>query len=328
MAPSRYPGNSRLARLAIGLLFLTLVSCSNELRFESTEPTSVVASQSSTLVWETKSDFTTTTDAQLDIVWVIDDSGSMADDIDRVKSNFGLFISAMELLSDFKMALITQKQASKNNPNFLDLASLYTSPNVMQVDATVDSYNSLAVTAAALCLDQTGPCGQSKILANSSVLGHLGGFLRPSSKKIFVFATDDNANISADQFIAAFKKTYPDQVPTTFAFVGLGAAASPCQARTGSNYQDLASKTGGFSFNICNTNWTPTFAALTNSVMQLAQNSIHLPTEVVSGKISRIELNGIVIDPSKYTLSGDGIVFDPSILARGILSTVSVYYNP
>jgi hypothetical protein len=318
---------TRIGKLTIGALFLALTSCSNDAKFSGGSTTVAGSSSVGLQLYQTKSDFVTTSSASLDLVWVIDDSGSMQDDIARVRSNFGYFITGMQLVSNFKMALITQKTATSSNPNSLVLADFSTAPNLMQIDTTIDSHNALAVTAAALCLDQQGACGISKITAASSVMGHLGGFLRQNSKKVFIFATDDNASITSSQFISAFQRSYPGQIPTTFAFVGVGGSASPCQAATGTNYQQLAKDTAGAYFNICNTDWTSTFTQLANNVMQLAQNTVQLPAGVTKANVVKVEINGVLIDPSHYSVNGDGVLFDGAILNRGVLATVSVYYS-
>lgn len=80
---------------------------------------------------------------KVDLVWIIDGSSSMADEVARVKENLRSFVDSAKLRSDLKVAMIT------NVPSFANIALEL--PDVELVSSAVGSTNALAVAASASC---------------------------------------------------------------------------------------------------------------------------------------------------------------------------------
>lgn len=255
----------------------------------------------------------------LDLVWVIDNSGSMADEIAHVRTNLDRFTETVGNKANLKMSLI-----SKSGAGSLSLDLNITDPNrFMQIDQSVSSTNALLLAGAGFCTNTSGACSSYRV---SSVQGQLSSFFRPNSKKVFVIVSDDESEMSPQSFTSAFKQTYPGQNFSLFGFVGLGSSQSPCQAQTGSQYVELAQQNQGQTFNICDMDWTSTFSTLADSVLSLVAPILTLPHAMNEIDILGIELNGKKLKSTDYQISSSGIVFDLSLLQTNQGNSVKVRY--
>ncbi|NJL24734.1 MAG: hypothetical protein HC902_05905 [Calothrix sp. SM1_5_4] len=69
--------------------------------------------------------------------------------------------------------------------------------------------------------------------------------MRPNSQKVFVIVSDDESDVPYTQFKNLYDTLYNPQSLTVYGWIGLGPDLSPCQARTGVQYQSLATAAGG-----------------------------------------------------------------------------------
>ena len=143
----------------------------------------------------------------IDLVWVFDNSGSMDDEYEIVRSNFAAFFDNVAEDSNLNMAVL-----SGESFDGVDLASR----NVKHVEAKVGSFSALKVLVLALCeegLSEKGGglfsddtiCGE-KVDSSSLEIGDLDdakgklhGFFRPGAKHIVVAVTDDDAKGVTDR---------------------------------------------------------------------------------------------------------------------------------
>lgn len=270
-------------------------------------------------------DFSTTvqvgqkTHSDLDLVWVIDNSGSMTQEIAHVRANLDRFTNSISSQANLKMSLIS---AAGNDGLRLTLRT--DDPNrFFQINQVVSSTNALRMTAAAFCKDASGVCS----IFSSSLNGKLTSFLRENSKKVFVVVSDDESDIENEQFTAAFRQTFPSQEMTLFGFIGLGASQSPCQARTGERYKRLASETGGETFNICDPDWTPTFSRLAANVLSLVAPVVPLAHPTNQIEITQVILDGQPLSSSQYQVSASGILINVELLQPNRVYQVKVHYR-
>lgn len=270
-------------------------------------------------------DFSTTvqvgqkTHSDLDLVWVIDNSGSMTQEIAHVRSNLDRFTNSISTQSNLKMALISAPSGS------LGLALRTDDPNrFFQINQSVSSTNALRLTASAFCENANGACS---MFSSSGLNGKLTSFLRPNSKKVFVVVTDDESEIDPELFSAAFRQTFPSQEMALFGFIGLGASESPCQARTGARYKKLALDTKGETFNICDQDWTPTFSRLAANVLSLVAPVVPLKHPANQVEIIHVILDGQPLDQSQYQVSSSGILINVDLLQPNRVYQVQVRYR-
>jgi hypothetical protein len=194
--------------------------------------------------------------APLDIVWVIDDSGSMDQEATLVQDGMNMFGGAIDAsgITDYHVIVITQMGWVTVPP------PLGTDPtHFLFVDQDVQSHDAFQRAL------ERFPDYQS--------------FLRPTATMHFVFVTDDESDTSASSFLANMQGMLGKEftahvivsppgsmhreviinVPGCDGPYGQGAA-------NGQQYWDLAAATGGLQLNICSADWDSVFGALTTAV--------------------------------------------------------------
>lgn len=260
----------------------------------------------------------------LDIVWVIDNSASMDAEAAHVRNNFNRFISSVGSAADIRVALISKAGTSGTSVSLPVTGSAY-----KQINQMVASTNSLSLTAAALCPATGGgaACNDSRLSKSAPIRGGLRDFLRTNSHKVFVFVTDDNSAYPRADFMKVFNEVFPSDVAVIYGFVGASKAASPCIAKPGTAYVELAQQTAGAVYNICDTDWTSTFNTLATSVINLASSTTLLPASVLSAVAMTVYVDGVVVPPGSYVIDGSGIQFSSAVIAgRASYNLRIVYY--
>lgn len=195
--------------------------------------------------------------APVDIVWVVDSSGSMDNEAKRVQDNLNAFSADIAKVGiDYHVVMITSSSFVKVPP------PLGTSPKYKFIDRMVNSNEPLQVL-----LDE---------------FPNYSSFLRPLAVTHVVGVTDDESDLAAEDFykqmVAAGKLghgftfhaiasekvaptfTNPEGACQTSGFPPEGAAAPGIQ------YYKLADATKGLKFSICTSDWTSLFKTLTAAV--------------------------------------------------------------
>jgi hypothetical protein len=223
------------------------------------------------------------TTSKVDIVWVIDASGSMLDEYIKVGQNLTKFAEDIAAASvDLRIVMLTQSPSIPvicpvTPPDPLSGTPLAMDARYRFIQTPVDSNNLLESAISRFPMYQD--------------------FLRPDAALNFVFLTDDesryNALPSAAERAAAFEKDMralankgftahtisspgpspcrsdacmPDPNTGICVFVMLGCGASA----VGETYYALADSTGGLKSSICESDWSSIFEPLTAAVVQSA----------------------------------------------------------
>lgn len=218
-----------------------------------------------------------TAKAKVDIIFVIDSSGSMNAEMNQIKTNVNTFASKiLNVGLDLHVIFIVDKATSPNQsgnvicvpeplagPNCADKA-----PTFRHVDSSVDSTDSFEVILA------TYDSANAAIAWNNE--------LRLDSTKIFVEVTDDESDISFTDFDAQLlakqpagmfgtaqarkyifhsiiSKPFADPVPSTNVCAG---AAGPSV-----DYQELSKLTGGLIDEVCKTDYSGVLDNIAKSVV-------------------------------------------------------------
>jgi hypothetical protein len=260
--------------------------------------------------------------APVDLVWVIDNSGSMNEEAAHVRSNFQAFISYIASRAALRLALIS-------NPGTTGTAvSLpIMSASMMQINQSVNSRDGTALLASALCDTVNPPAACQSVKGGASIRGKLVNFLRPDSKKVFVFVTDDESDLSSTQFMDIVKATLPNQSVTISGFVALSREESPCLANPGQVYKDLAQATAGNIYNICSPDWAPAFGKLAEEVIRSVTKAISVPANVSSAVILAVYLDKVELTSSQYKFTSEGLVLDPSLTAGKKAAVLKIVYQ-
>lgn len=216
--------------------------------------------------------------AKVDIIWVIDASGSMWDETQRVAENINAFSEDIAAAAiDFRVVMITTLDpvpAGTPLPN---------SDNYLFVSGSVDSNNSLDILR--------------------DIYGQYRSFLRPDAVAHFIVLTDDESGYNQlstpDDRSAAFQSDMQGLLGKSFylhtissedtgggvpcmgdaascpfglAIPGVCGAAAP-----GNTYYKLAAATGGLSVSICTADWSQVFEPLKAAVI----DSVPLPCNYI-----------------------------------------------
>jgi len=193
--------------------------------------------------------------APVDIVWVVDSSGSMSGEAARVQDNLNDFSAAMGKIGiDYHVVMITSSGFVKVPP------PLGTSPNYMMIDRGVSSNEPLQVLLDEFPKYKT--------------------FLRTTAITHFVEVTDDESKLAATEFLSKMKVLLghdftshaiaSEEVPISISNP-TGACVTTlipfdAAAAAGKQYYKLADLTLGKKFSICTKDWTALFATLTSAI--------------------------------------------------------------
>jgi hypothetical protein len=199
-----------------------------------------------------------------DIIWVLDNSGSMATEAAAVQSNMNIF--AQQIIAsgiDVRVVVLSAEQliifgipvgigiciAPPLGSGQCPADSL--PPKYLHVPAAVGSHDALN-----LLIDR---------------YRDYASMLRPNASKTFVVVTDDEATQPPNNSAAAFTAAVKALDPVMFAKWKLSGVycSTPCLncAGTGLVYEQLRQQTGGVSGDMCTTDFAPVFKALAESVI-------------------------------------------------------------
>ncbi len=305
----------------------------------------------------------------IDVVWVIDNSGSMSEEAAQVRKNFEQFVDTVQSQSDMKIALLSKKLESELadgglgngagsglNSTGVTMPAAALSGGGRQVDSWVGSNDPLSLLAISICAADASklPGGLGGPLVDNSILdslstdtkacgkqihldtfelglapeapGKLHDFFRPQAKKVFVIVSDDNAeDVNAANFLDLVKPDLGGQDPVIFGFVGLDETRSGCKiAKVGSAYEELAFKTGGAVFDICDADWSANFGKLSANVAAIAQSQFTVKAPKIAA-VTSATIDGKPVPASAIRVSGAVVTIDPAAIPAGAKSMTILY---
>jgi hypothetical protein len=222
-----------------------------------------------------------------DIIWVVDQSGSMDQETSYVQQKLNDFVSIIGTSGvDYRVVMIADPNAENAIcvPPPLAGPSCGDNTRFRLVPTEVDSNDGPELAV------QEYP--------------KYDDFLRPDSLKHIVFVTDDNSDLSATQFTNALLALQPAGMFGNFkvhAIYAYGmAGGNGCTGPFGSGaaegtvYTELVAATGGASGVICTGNWNQVFMDIQQSVISGSQLACNLDIPMPS--------SGEAIDPSNVNV--------------------------
>jgi hypothetical protein len=277
-----------------------------------------------------------------DLIWVIDNSGSMTNEAAQVRRNFQAFINSVSSFADFRLSLVSSKGSSGED---VELTPEAIAAGHSQIDLWVNSKNALTIAASLLCSEDSTAASSiapdTYNICNTTLKhavdrdfenmpellakrGALHGFYRADAMRVLVVVTDDDAlGVTDKNFKSMVSPHVGAPFPYLFAFRGRSPASCSI-AEDGLAYDALAASTGGSTFDICETDWSSHFAKLTEKVVQIANGSYVLSAANVLG-VQSVRVDGVLLSPSAYKLVGSELVISVSMLPVGAKSLEVVY---
>lgn len=254
---------------------------------------------------------------KIDFVWVVDNSGSMGNEVQKTRDNMKLFAETLAGYTDLKMALVSAKDGTTNpgdsNPQYFTMPSVSGLAST-QINSFVASNDALIHAGLVTC-PTNAPAGSwcTTFQANKTdvdgriipsgpssskrwekvyqpIVGALSNFMRDQSHKVFVIVSDDDARnagnpyrVLSDQFLNAYDSRFPNSQPIVYSIVSPrtvdAAKAAGCDVYgQGNEYVRLSGLTGGKVFDICANDWKPYFDEMLTGITTLASTSFPLAT--------------------------------------------------
>ncbi len=188
----------------------------------------------------------------VDIMWVIDNSGSMSEEETRVQDNMNAFAQSIANSGVDYHVIVIADTGHINVP-----PPLGGSPEFLGININIDSHNALQKLIEAYPMYQA--------------------FLRPDSVKHIIVVSDDESGESRATFEGQVAGLAAPGFGTDWRLHAVVAEAPPydtsshcflLSAAVGSIYISLQQAHNGLFFSLCDTNWSPLFTALAQSVTQ------------------------------------------------------------
>ncbi|MCC6216338.1 MAG: VWA domain-containing protein [Polyangiaceae bacterium] len=213
-----------------------------------------------------------------DIVFVVDNSGSMGTEAGFVQAQMNGFSSQIAASGvDYHVVLISSYPATGNG--------ICIDPPLGAVGCPNQDTNLPRFLHVDLEVGSTD--GLTKLITTH---GQWSAMMRPSATKHLVIVTDDDSAVDAAAFDAAFRAL--DASYAGYRFHGIyafgqsfgddpfGCGATQCcfqSANEGTVYRSLVAMTGGVEGNLCQQDFAPVFSALATSVITGSQLSCEVP---------------------------------------------------
>lgn len=252
----------------------------------------------------------------LDILWVIDDSGSMSPFQQNLSTNIGSFMSAFITTgADFNMAVITT-----SDPYFNTIVSSST-PNPEA------SMSALVITGIYGAGIERGIQQAMESLDYGSAAPG-GDFFRAHAKLVVIFVSDepDQSYGGWTSYIPFFDNIKPigDFIP--FAVIGdhpNGCLYNYRNVQYGAGYWDIVQNYGGSWYSICATDWGIQLQSLANEVTERKTFFLDEPDPIED--TIEVKVNGQVTTDWTYDPSVNSVIFnDGSVPTEG--QTITIDY--
>lgn len=203
----------------------------------------------------------------VDIVWVIDTSGSMNEEALLVQTNLNAFVAFLDTAGlDYRVVMVAADSVCVPEPLSGGGCPDTDGERYLHVRQTIGSTNALEQ------LVSTYPQYQP--------------FLRPDASLHFVVVTDDESRRDATWFINQMNAVSPAVPSFTFHTIASLTGSETCflficvpsgcsgpngdAEAQGRKYMDLSTRTGGVQFSICEADWSPVFTDIGASVIREA----------------------------------------------------------
>jgi hypothetical protein len=247
----------------------------------SNEPTLVELVGQGTYVTDQTDVFTDSATQDVDVLFVVDDSGSMAHEQQNLAKSFDSFIQkASEWKSDFQIGVVTttlefpDAGVLQGSPPFVTHANWEKFINNVQV-GTTGSGMEQGLWAAKVALgspttdvtdepcEEDGDCGFLHACMNGFCGGPNQFFIRDNASLELVFLSDeeDQSPESTDEYLKYFRAIKGFDKPDQMHIHAIVGPAGGCESDDGSAvaghpYLELAQATGGITYSICESDFS------------------------------------------------------------------------
>ncbi len=212
-----------------------------------------------------------TTIPEVDILWVVDDSCSMADEQRKLGNNFDAFISFfLGSGLDWHIGVVSTDTDNGNNAGKLRAAmdgsqARFLTPSMSNVEAAFSNMVNLGTNGSPT---ESGLKATQRAIApsNAAVQAANAGFYREGAALHVVVISDEedqSSPLSVPEFVnwMVNLKASPE-IPLTFSSIVTPQPACPGDGTPGTRYMNVSQQIGGQIESICVDDWYPVLEAL------------------------------------------------------------------
>jgi len=229
--------------------------------YDFVEPVEVpTAGEPPSLETPVKTDvITQVTTPEVDILWVIDNSGSMAEEQAKLASNFSAFMEFfLDSGLDWHIGVVSTdcdgaekgKLQGAGGYRYLDVDS----PNPVAL------FQQMATLGTNGSFDERGRRAAYSALTDPLLSGYNAGFYRENASLHVIVISDENdysaQNPSRNEFINFMNSIKPDPETVTFSSI-VGPQNGCATAEAGTDYLAVTAAVGGITESICLDDWAP-----------------------------------------------------------------------
>jgi hypothetical protein len=232
----------------------------------------------------------------VDIIWVIDNSGSMNSFQNKLASNIGDFINLFLSYSpDFQMAFITTDSHLFVNGQYFD----GTEPDlVTQIQTLVNS------------IGTNGSATERGLQMLDNALSHHNGWFRPGAQLVAIFLSDEQdwSTQSPMDYATSYDFYYPGGMFYPYAIIG--DTPSGCgNAFAGWGYYELVNHYNSQWWSICAQDWGMQMEDIALSIVHASAYTLDHPSPKVETIV--VYVNGQEIERGwNYNEDSNSIYFD------------------
>lgn len=251
-----------------------------------------------------------------DIFWTLDTSFSMSNELKEVSENISPMIDRLQKETDTRIGLMTF--VSNGEPRQVPRSHLGI-PQHLRFEV------SPALQADLFQLEHQLVLSKDSLSRFTDFLNGIGSnFYRNDSAKFLIVVTDDDSDMSAENFLSKVGAKLDLSDFKVFGFVG--TATSNCNiAKRGKVYESLAQSTGGKIFDICEEDWAKHFEDLTTNIITTVTSNFEVSREIKS--IADITVDGVNIDAKDYNFSGNKITINEALI-KDVGLEIEIHYTP
>lgn len=268
----------------------------------------------------------------VDILWVVDNSGSMEDTVNLLRTNFSSFINEFTTLGlDYHMAAVTTDMVNPTHSGRIR-GSVITSD--MDPNQAASLFLGSVDVGASGSSDEMGLAAVQAALTEPLLSNENAGFLREGAALAVIVVSDENDSsaVNSSQFTSWFRtlKTDPEDV-RMHGFIGLEITFDFFGCTVDSvaqKYKDVVDATGGQTQHICLEDWSTAMTMMSLASAGLANT---FPLSAVPSNLAQlyVYVDGVeapygIITGWTYEASTNAIVFHgTSVPLAGQVVTVS-----
>jgi hypothetical protein len=242
----------------------------------------------------------------LDILWVVDDSGSMSRFQSNLSSNIGSFVTAFVAAgADYRMAVITTSDS--------------------QIGHIIDTNTALPSGAIALeVLVGVHGHGMEKglemsylALSNSGSAGPGGSFFRTDASLIVIYVSDEpdfSPGVWSD-YVTFFDQLKPSGNFVPLAVIGDhpgGCSLGSTSAQYGAGYWDLVNYYGGSWYSICAQDWGAQLQAIGSQIAGMRSYMLDHSDPIV--ETITVLVNGQLVSEWTYNQTTNEVIFNDGFI--------------